>query len=329
MKTVRRADLSRALRHGVLPLLALAFALTGCRRETATHQQGYLEGEYVYVAPALAGRVESLAVTKGASVTAGAPLFALERDAELATEREARGRLAQAKARLEDLKKGQRPSERAAVEARVAQARTAAELAGREFTRSTALHRQNVISEDELDRARLSERRAREAVAELEAQLATAELGARSDAITAAEAEVATAVAALERADWSVAQKELRAPADALVFDTIFRAGEFVAAGQPVISLLPPANIRARFYVAETAVANWRLGQRVNVRIDGVAAPVEARVTFVSPQAEFTPPVIYSREARAKLVFRLEASFAPADGAKLHPGQPVEVTAAE
>lgn len=326
MKTVPRAERSRRL--AALVMAALLVALAGCRRAAPTHQQGYLEGDYVYVGAALAGRVEKLAVQRGARVAAGDVLVTLEREAELAAQREARSRLAQARSRLDDLRKGARPTERAAVEARLAQARTAAELAARELTRGIALHGQKVTSEDELDRVRLAERRAREAVAESEAQLATTELGARTDAIAAAEADVAASTAALERADWSVAQKELRAPADALVFDTIYRAGEFVPAAQPIVSLLPPANLRVRFYVPETSVAQWQPGQRVQVRIDGVATPVEAKITFISPQAEFTPPVIYSREARAKLVFRLEAAFAPEAAAALHPGQPVEVEAA-
>lgn len=314
-------------RHGTAwgALFAVVLAWSGCRRETGAYHQGYLEGEYVYVGAPLAGRLQALPVGRGARVAAGDALFTLEREAELAAQREAAGRTAQSRARLDDLRKGQRPSELAAVQARLAQARTSADLAAREFARVGALHRGQVVSDDELDRARLADQRARETVAELEAQLATAGLGARADALAAAEADLAATTAALARADWAVAQKEVRAPAAALVFDTLFRAGEFVPAGQPVVALLPPANVKVRFYVPETARAKLALGATVQVRLDGAAEPLAARVTFVSPQAEFTPPVIYSRESRAKLVYRVEAAFAPEVAATLHPGQPVEV----
>ena len=96
-------------------------------------------------------------------------------------------------------------------------------------------------------------------------------------------------------------------------------------AGAPVVSLLPPQNIKARFFVPETVLGAVRIGQQVEMRCDGCAAPVAAQITFISPQAEFTPPVIYSRDARAKLVFLIEARAAPGDAVKLHPGQPLEV----
>jgi HlyD family secretion protein len=126
------------------------------------------------------------------------------------------------------------------------------------------------------------------------------------------------------RAKWSVEQKTQAAPAAALVYDTLYREGEFVSAGSPVVSLLPPENIKVRFFVAEPDFARLKAGDRVSVDIEGLASPLEATVTYLSPQPEYTPPVLYNRDNRAKLVFMVEAAFA-AGGADLHPGQPVDV----
>ena len=111
-----------------------------------------------------------------------------------------------------------------------------------------------------------------------------------------------------------------------LVNDTNYVVGEWVPAGSPVVSLLPAQNIKVRFFVAESMLGAVKVGQTINVRCDGCAAPLAAQVTFISPQAEYTPPVIYSRESRTKLVYLIEARTEPEDAVKLHPGQPVDVT---
>lgn len=322
MKTVRPVN-----RAHLLGLVLLATALAGCSERRPAPLLGYVEGDYVYLAAPLAGRVETLSVEKGQTVAAGAPLFTLERAAEEAARQEATQRLAQARARLEDLRKGQRPSELATLEARLAQARTAAALSAVDLERTERLHRGQVLADDAYDRARLTHERNQQAVTELAAQLATAQLGGRSDALVAATAEVEAAAAAETRARWSVDQKQVAAPAAAFVFDVLYREGEFAAAGQPVVSLLPPGNVKIRFFVPEGELASFQTGQTVRCTFSGRAQPVEAQISYLSPQAEFTPPVIYSHENRAKLVFLVEARPAPAVAATLHPGQPVEVTA--
>ncbi|RXK54816.1 HlyD family efflux transporter periplasmic adaptor subunit [Oleiharenicola lentus] len=310
---------------GAISLLSLV----ACSRRESSVYQGYLEGEFVHLAAPLAGRLEKLTVSKGTRVTAGTPLFQLEQGAESAALGEAAGRLRAAQARLADLRKGQRPSELAALEARLEQTRAAAELATRELERLTRLHETKVASEDDFDRARLNQEAAVKQVAELFAQLETARLGARSDLITAAEAEAAAAQAALDRAGWSIAQKNVTAPRDGLIYDTLYREGEFVAAALPVVTLLPPENIKVRFFVPEAAFGGIKAGDRVQVVITGRASPLDARITYLSPQPEYTPPILYNRENRSKLVFMVEATFDAAVARDLHPGQPVEVTTAK
>ncbi len=299
--------------------------VAGCARRGPTGYQGYLEGDFVYVAAPLAGQLEKLAVQKGARVAAGAPLFTLEQSAEVSTLREAAERLRQSQARLADLGKGQRPSELAALEARLAQARTAADLSARELERATRLHETTVLSDDDFDHARLNHEANTKVVAETEAQLATARLGGRSDVIAAAQADVAAAQAALDRAGWSVAQKSQSAPRAALVYDTLYREGEFVPAATPVVSLLPPENIKVRFFVPEAEFGDLKAGDPVKVSLTG-RPTFEARISYLSPQPEYTPPVLYNRENRAKLVFMVEALPVDAAAARdLHPGQPVDV----
>lgn len=307
---------------------ALVLALAACRRSSApAGWQGYLEGEFVYVAAPLGGRLEQLAVQKGARLEAGAPLFTLERVSELAAQREAADRLRAAQARRDDLAKGARPTELAGAEARLDQARAGAELSRRELARQEELFKTQVIAATELDRARLTHERNTRAIDELTAQLATARLGARSDALVAADAEIAAASAAKERTDWSVAQKAQTAPRAALVYDTLFREGEFVAPGAPAVVLLPPENMKVRFFVPEAELTALKAGDTVRIALTGRTAPLDARVSYISPRPEYTPPVLYNRENRAKLVFMVEAVFADAAVSRdLHPGQPVDVT---
>jgi HlyD family secretion protein len=239
--------------------------------------------------------------------------------------REAEERLRNAEAQLANLRKARRPTEIAAVRAQIAQADAALELSEAQLKRTAQLVAQNFIAKEKYDEAQAARDRDRARVAQLKADLATAQLAARPDEIKAAEAAVAAAKATLEQAAWRLEQKSAAAPAAALVADTYFVKGEWVGAGAPVVSLLPPQNMKIRFFVPEAVLGALRVGQEMRVACDGCAADITARVSFIAPQAEFTPPVIYSRENRAKLVFLVEARPAPADAVKLHPGQPVEV----
>ena len=305
----------------------LAATVAGCGDAPPQDRlQGYAEGEYVRVASPFAGQLAKLAVKRGDQVKADEPLFTLEQENEAAQRREAADRLARAQAQLANLQKAKRPSEIEAVRAELAQAEANLKLAEANLKRNEQLHREHFISGERLDDVRNQAARARGEVEEMRAQLATARLAARPDEIRAAEAEVAAARASLAQADWRLAQKAQRSPQTALVQDTMFVQGEWVPAGAPVVNLLPPANLKVRFFVPEAQLGALKLGQPVTLACDGCAGPIPAQITFIAPQAEYTPPVIYSRERREKLVFLVEARPAAADAPKLHPGQPVEVT---
>jgi HlyD family secretion protein len=304
---------------------AAFLALAGCSNGPEDYFQGYVEGEYLYVSSPLGGRLDALAVSRGAAVSAGQPLFVLEQEYERAAVAEAEQVLRQAENRLADLSKGQRPSEIAALEAKLAQARVAAELAGKEHGRRDVLLKQKAIAAEEFDRSRTEKERSESLVNQFTAELDTARLGARSDQVAAAQAAVAAAREHLAQARWALEQKQLVAPKDGLVFDTYYVQGEFVPASRPVLSILPPGNILVRFFVPEEMVSTLATGRQVTVHMDGADKPYRASISYISPQAEYTPPVIYSRETRTHLVYLIEARPAAEDAAALHPGQPVEV----
>lgn len=288
--------------------------------------QGYVEGEYVRVAGPIAGTLVDLPVARGTAVQPGTPLFTLEAESETAARLEAEERARGAEARLANLRKGKRREELDALRAQRAQAEAALALSTAELARAEDLVRRNFQSRQVLDAARAAHERDRARVEELKASLAAAELPARPDEIRAAEAEASAARQALAQADWRLRQKQSRSAVAGLVTETLYVAGEWVNAGSPVVAILPPGNVKARFFVPEPKLGSVRVGQPVELRCDGCAAPVMATVTYIAPQAEYTPPVIFSKESRAKLVHLVEARPAPADAAKLRPGQPLDVT---
>jgi len=306
-------------------LLTAAALLGACSPKADPAWAGYVEGEYVYVAAPIAGALTTLAVQRGDEVKRGAPLFALDDQAERAAREEAAARASGAGAQAADLSKGKREQEIAVVQAQITQARAQAVQASAELARQEALVTQGFVSASRLDDVRAAARQARARVAELEASLRVAQLPARSDERSAAAASTDAARYALDQARWREQQKQQRAPADARVADTFFRAGEWVGAGQPVVSLLPPGATKARFFVPESELGAIAIGQPVSVACDGCSAPVAARISFISTQAEYTPPVIYSNSQRARLVFMVEARPDPKDAARLRPGQPIDV----
>ncbi len=311
----------------IFPLAAAALALAACGTSDPPALQGYVEGEYVRVAAPFAGTLVSLDVERGRQVETGAALFALEAENEMAARRESEEGVRRAQAQLEDLRKGKRETEIDAVRAQLAQAEAAALLSAKEYARQIDLVAKGFVSQSVADAAKAARDRDHNRVVELQNDLATTRAGARPDEIRAAEAQAAGARESLAQADWRLKQKTVASPVSGIVADTLFVRGEWVPAGAPVVSLLPPANVKARFFVPEPKLGSVKVGQGVKLACDGCGVPIDARVSFIAPQAEYTPPVIYSKDNRAKLVFLVEARPSSAgDAARLHPGQPVDVT---
>ena len=307
--------------------LCCALIAAGCSEKTASSIQGYAEGEFVMVAASSGGRLEKRWVRRGQEIDAKAPLFALENENERAARRESEERLRNSEAKLENIVTGKRVPEIDAARAQTAQAAAERELAVRQLQQQEKLFKSGYTSQATLDAARATYARDIARVAETEAQVRAARMPVgRDKEILAAKAEVETAKAALAQSDWRLAQRAVVSPAKALVHDTYYSEGEWVNAGSPVVSLLPPGNIKLRFFVPETLIGTLKPGQAVSAACDGCGAPIEAKISYVARQAEFTPPVLYTREQRAKLVFLVEAVPGPADAVRLKPGQPVDVS---
>ena len=313
----------KMMRMGWMLGCAAIALLAGCGREARDVFQGYAEADFVDVATSEPGQLESLGAAKGNAIAAGAPLFALEAAREAAALRQAQEQLAAAQAQLQDLRQGKRPPEVDVVRAQLEQARAEATRAAAERERDAAQFASGGIAKAQVDRSQAAADASAARVRELERQLEVAQLPARTDQIAAQEAQAAAAQAAVEQAAWRLGQKTVAAPVAGQVFDVLYQPGEWVAAGRPVVRLLPPGNVKIRFFVPETALGALAVGQALAVRCDGCAEDIPAKITYISPEAEYTPPIIYSNETRSKLVFMVEAR--PLDGANLHPGQPLEV----
>jgi HlyD family secretion protein len=288
--------------------------------------QGYVEGEFVQVGSPLGGTLESLAVARGQNVAAGAPLFALERATETAAVAQTEAQLKAAQARLTNLGQGRRLPEINALQASVDNAGAALRLSTLQLAQHEKLAKSGFISDTALAAAQAAKERDTAQLANALAQLATARLSLGRDAeLAAALAESDAARAALEQAKTRVAQKVLLAPVAARVQDTFFTVGELVPPAAPVVNLLPPGNVKLRFFVPETVVATIKPGRPISATCDACGIAINAKVSYVSSQAEYTPPVIYGRDSRAKLVYLIEARPDGDAGQRLTPGQPVDV----
>jgi HlyD family secretion protein len=311
--------------RGRLIALAAGLCLVACGPPAGRALQGYVEGEYVRVAAPFAGTLQKLAVQRGAEVASGAPLFALESDNEMAARRQAEQQLQAAEARLANLMTGKRAPEVEMVAEQLRQAQAARELSAANLRRQEALFKSGFISKAALDDVRTQLQRDDAAVSQLQASVATAKLPGRPDEIRAAEADAAAARQALAQADWRLSQRAVSAPTTARVSDTYYVVGDWVPAGGVVASLLPAGNVSIRFFVPETELGRIKSGQTVSFSCDGCGPAMSATVSFISDRAEFTPPVLYSKENRAKLVYLVEAKPAADVAAKLNAGQPVDV----
>lgn len=299
--------------------------LGGCADKKPDYFNGYAEADYVRLAAPVAGTLVKVYLNRGDQVEADAPAFVLEQENERAAREETAFRVRQAQAQLENLEKGKRPDEISALREQFNQAEAAQRLSASSLQRQLKLLADKYIAPAAVDEARAAAQRDSARMNEMRAQLRLAQLGARSNEIQAARESLNAIQAQLVQAEWVLAQKTRRVPVRSEVADVLYREGEFVPAGAPVVSLLPPQNIKLRFFVPELMLGALRTGQEIKVQCDGCASDLRARISYVSSTPEYTSPLIYSKETRSSLVFMIEARPAPAQAVALHPGQPVEV----
>ncbi len=288
--------------------------------------QGYAEADFVKVGPTLTGLVTAVFVERGVKVDRGARLFDQDDISDRAALDQAIRQLRQAEAQFANLESAGKPTEIQQAEANRADAEAARDKLQLDLERTERLLKSGNASVQLAEQRRADLRSANAKVQGFEAALAQLRnpLGRESE-IKAQQAAVEAARAAVAMAQWRLEQRHVAAPTAGVVADVLARPGETMPAGGPVVSLLPPENIFVRFFVPEQMLAKVHYGEQVKLFCDSCPADLVATVSFISPQAEYTPPVIYSETSRAKLVYRIEARPPPQQASLLNPGQPVAV----
>ena len=307
----------------VLPLLVF---LSGCSKDHPASFQGYVEGEYVNISSTQSGKLDKLFVKRGDSVSADSNLFALECENELLALKQVHADLSAAEATLRDYQKGSRPEEIKVIEAQLAQAHANADNAAKQWNRNKILYPSNAVSKTQLDDSEALAKASEAKVNELQDTLKVAKLSKRHDQISAQEARIRQLKSAVAQAQWKVDEKGVKSRYSALVFDTLYHEGEFVPMGGIIVRLLPPENIKIRFFVPQKVAESLKIGDSVSINSRSDGKQLSAHVTYISTEAEFTPPIIYSNETKDKLIYMIEAYPQKSDAAMLHPGQPAEVS---
>lgn len=303
-------------------LAAIMSILPGGGAEEAGYA-GYLEADYVYAAPVTAGRIAGIAVAEGQTIAADDLLFSLEDGQQEALLAAAQARVEAARATLHNLETGSRAEEIDVIRANLNKAQADLALAQSNLVRSEKLLAAGTVAPVRVEQDRAALAAAQAQVAQLTAQVNVAELPARDAQQVAAEANLAAAEADAGRAALDLNDRATRAPVSGIVDRLFYATGEIAMAGAPVIAILPEGALKARFFVPEGERAALAIGATVSVGCDGCTA-MTARITYLAAEPQTTPPVIYSREERGRLVYLVEAEL-DAPGT-LQPGQPVTVT---
>ena len=303
-----------------LPFLLLA----ACSKETNTVVQGYIEGQFIYLSSSLSGDLNNLLIHRGEKVKDHQTLFILDPEPQQSELQQAQSKLVETEQNLENLITSQRKTVIEGIIAQRNQSQAQLVYAKQTLVRYQELYRTHAIGKAQLDEATSDYHAKWQQVQQYEANLSEAKLGSRKHLILAQEAAVEAAQANVKELVWELEQKTLVAPSSGKIFDTFFKVGEYVPAGQPVTALLTPSNIKLIFYIPEPLLSHLKVNSIVSFKCDGCKL-TKATVNYISPQAEYTPPVIYSHDVRAKLVYRVEASMPAKVAVQFNSGQPVDV----
>ena len=309
----------------ILTTVLLCTALLSACNGDNNELHGYIEGQLTYLSSPNDGKLEQLNVVRGAQVKKGDFLFSLDPLPESAELKSAGAIISQAHSNLKNLEVGKRPTEIDAIESQIKQVKARINFLTKEQERFKILVEKSAIERERYDQTVQDLGVANNQLKEFEANLSTAKLPAREEEVKAAAANLSSTQALYDKASWSLSEKSVYATSDAEVFDTYYKVGERIPANRPVLSLLVPKDIIAVFFVPETELANIHLQQKITLLCDNCKKRYQATIRFISPQAEYTPPVIYSNSARSKLVFRVEANINYDHQKGPKPGQPIDI----
>ncbi|WP_244410111.1 HlyD family secretion protein [Gluconacetobacter diazotrophicus] len=326
-----RAGMRRAGVAGAAVLLLLAAALwwAWSRQAVPVAWQGYVDADFVRIGPTQAGLLTGLRVARGDRVRVGQPLFDQDDVAEHAARDQAVRQAEEGARQLANLQGPARDTEIRQAASNLADAEATRDRARADLRRLEAAAPAGAATLQARDAARAAWRSAEARVAGLRAALDQAQAPTgRMEQIRAQAATAGAARAALAIMDWRLAQRHVVAPDAGVIADILAWPGEVLDAGTPVISLLPPDHIVIRLFVPEGMLARIHPGDRVGLACDGCPPGLEGQVDFIAPRAEYTPPLIFSDQSRAKLVYLVQARPRADQAGMLNPGQPVTVSPA-
>lgn len=305
-------------------ILLFFFAFTACDGDKHHTFQGYVESDNLLLASPFSGNLIKLSVDQGDFVNKADFLFQLDPNPQQLEVNRAGFLLEEGKFKVKDLKNPKRKPEIEAAEAAIGQVEARLRLAELRKKRYEYLYQQKAANLDSSDEAREYVIELRESKKQREAELELAKLGARENIIQEKQARVEWLLEQEKVLKWEVAQKTGYAPESGIVFDTYYHEGEWVPAGSPVVSLLVPKNTNIEFFVPAVMLPQLSTTQTVYFTCEGCAAKNKAVIKYISPEAEYVPPLVYSRSNYNKLVFRIKAS--PEKPGLFKPGQPVTIT---
>ncbi|MGD8165236.1 HlyD family secretion protein [Pantoea sp. FN0307] len=313
------------IKKKLVVFLCYLFLLLGCKDSSSFVLSGYTYGEFTYLSFPFSGEVKELFVSKGQTVNRGQKLMHLaDFPAENAL-RIAQEEVRAEEAMLHNLETGERESALKVIYAQLEKAKSAASLARRQFNRQQRLYTEEMISTAEWERAKEEYVQKKAQVKELLYQLEAKALPARQAEINNQKSRVESAKLQRDKARWDLQQRTLFAPQNATVYDILYQPGERPAAGKPVMSLLSPESIKVRFYVPENRLGELNSGTKLKIYCDGCSKTLSAHINYISSQAEFSPPVIYSTQRRETLLFMAEAIPVKEDLPYIKTGQPVNI----
>lgn len=273
-----------------LVLLFLFFLLCSCK-DSGQKFNGYIDADLTYLSSDGAGRLVNLFVSRGQKVQKGQRLFRLEQTSEYFS------------------------------------------VAMSQFDQQKLLAQRKGVSEqllyDEVNYRRALQMRKQHAASQNDVDVAKKDLDVLRSQLNAIDFQVKNSQLNTDDKRWKARRKESNAADSGIIFDTYFTTHEFVQTGQPVLSLITRKNIKVVFFVSETALSNIFLNSKVSISSDGNPELASGTISYISNVAQYTPPIIYSREHREELIFRVEARINNPNLNQIHLGQPVSIELAQ
>ncbi|MCD8524253.1 MAG: HlyD family efflux transporter periplasmic adaptor subunit [Gammaproteobacteria bacterium] len=280
----------------------------------------------IYQSSSQSGTLQTLAIHRGQTVKTGDLLFTLDPYPQSLQLEQAQAELAGAEATLHDMELGLRPDEIKEIEADIASTKAAIDYYQKEVKRYESLAQLNYAPKSTYDEKYYQYHQNKAQLERLQASLNLGHLGNREYVIATQKEAIDANQKNVASMQWNVSQKTVSSAGDGIIVDTYYQPGEWVNAGQAVTSLQTPENVYVIFFVGEAELSRLHIGDTVMVKRDNHQKPVSATVSYMSSEAEYTPPVIYSESMRKKLVYEIKASFNNDIALEFHPGQPVDVT---